>query len=650
MNMRSTIFILFIILAGTSIVAQVNVSIPFNRIVFYDSFGLIESSNGTLYELENYKQSDTKLDLDEYNLRRELDPPIDGFNSFQKQHIGTEPLDDVIKLLRDENKCLLCVEEDEFHEEDSEWYMLDEDEKFKHFTINGTYHFLVGYFGLIFKYKGKIIILYEDYFCRISEINCDFEEKGTITFGTLELGKDDMGKVDFIIPRMDSYSIFYSKDSIYYLNAQPEYEINFNHKSTFFRSSVNRGVSQKKSIATEGSLLVPKEQFLDELKNKSFCYDYGSTRNCIQNFNENIFVHYQLVFTDTTKTQVKEVQVKDVFPLLIDDSSTKFTFGMGKDFLFLKKENGWTLSDFYPNREFLIFENKLIEDEVVKEIKLGPKTYRTVETKTGYGLKDYFSEEFYVSALYDSISVLGNFIVTKKDEQIYFFDKYFKKMGLDRAEVRDYYFTVNNVQVLIGNELFWLDQKDKLHREFTKYKPEVIYGCDCCGPNYDYSIEQDSTDFFMLVGTAEDRSTFPTKEIKKETIIIEKDKFDRLDFLNRKTDKPVVFQRYDRFFPKGITFIFSKNDKKGLFARVTDDLNVHQKDSILITGVDEFFPGAGILEPIKFRIKDKYGFYPLSQTAKYSTLGDFEYGFARFKLEDGTVGWINLNGKEFFDQ
>lgn len=652
MNTKLTILILLLTLCSARVSAQANINIPFNRIVLYSDFNLIESSNGQFYELENYKQSDAKLELDEYKWGKpneEIDPKIDGFNSFQKQYIGTEPLDDLIKVLQDKKKCLLCMEEDEYIEENSEWFTLDEDEVLKAFTINGTYHFLIGYYGLVFKYKEEIIVLYDGSFCQLSEINCDFEEKGNITFGKLAIEKTSMGKVDFVELRNFS---FYSKDSIYSLNGSPDFEISYNNKYTYFEKSVRRAGTPRKAVTTEGSQFVEKESFLEDLKSKSFCYEYGSTKQCIQHFNENIFVHYRLLFEDEAKTELEGIQIKKVFPILIDNTSTSFTFGLGGGHLFLKKSDGSIINHYNSATKFSLVENIPLSDEIITEIKLSPNSYRTVETKTGYGLKDYFSEKFYIAPVYDTISVLGNFIVAKQKEQIYFFDKFFKKIDLDYSKVRDYYRSVNNLQILYGNELFWLDQKGNLLKEFTAYKPEIIYACDCCGPHheYKYSINQEDTNFFTLIGIAEDHSVYPSKELKKETMIVERDSFDSMRFLNRSEDKPVIFQQYDRFFPKGMTFIFSKENKKGLFAKVTDNHNVHLKNVILISGVDEFFPKSGILEPIKFRIGNKFGFYPLSQTANYLRLNDFDYGFARVKFGGGKEGWVNLNGKEFFDQ
>ena len=126
--------------------------------------------------------------------------------------------------------------------------------------------------------------------------------------------------------------------------------------------------------------------------------------------------------------------------------------------------------------------------------------------------------------------------------------------------------------------------------------------------------------------------------------------FDSLSFLVTNKNKSLIFQEYNRFFPKGRTYVFSKEKKKGLFAKILNERMVPTRDSILISGVDEFFIEEGISKPIKFRINSKFGYYPFSQNANYLKLGDFKYGYARFMIGKKKEGWINLDGKEFFDQ
>lgn len=653
MNTKQSLLILLIVLYSGKTDAQANVNISFSKIIFFDDFRLLQSTNGTLYE-PWIRKRDSVLEISEYNddiPEKEIVSLIDGINSFQKQYIGTDSPDELIKALKKKKQCILCIEEDEFGAENPEWYTLDEDEVFRPLTVNNTYQFLIGNYGLVFRYKDEIIFLYDGEFCQLSEINCDFEEKGKIEFGKLHLEKIAMEGIDLIEPKMDRYPIFYSKDSIYYYGRNPDFEMSVNNEYAKFEKTALRGAIPKKSIAAEGNQLIKKEQFLKELQQQSFCLERETINECVQHFTKNIFVRYRIVYEDETKTRIKYTKIDQVFPIYMDDSATSFTFGIGRGFLFLKTSDRYMVNDGFRN--FQMINNEPLNEEIITEIKLREHHFKSVETQTGYGLRDLHSEMFYIPPVYDSISVLGNFIVARQKEQIYFFDKYFKKIDLDYTKVRDYYFTNNNLQVLYGNELLWLDQKEgNLLKEFTAYKPEVVYADDSPGfrPVYKYHINQTETDFFTLEGIAEDNSVYPPKELKKEILIVERNRFDSLHFLTRSEDESVILQRYDRFFPKGMTYIFSKKNKKGLFARITDDLNVHQKDSILITGVDEFFPKSGILEPIKFRIKNKFGFYPCSQNANYFMLGDFNYGFARFKNGEGKEGWINLNGQEFFDE
>ncbi len=50
----------------------------------------------------------------------------------------------------------------------------------------------------------------------------------------------------------------------------------------------------------------------------------------------------------------------------------------------------------------------------------------------------------------------------------------------------------------------------------------------------------------------------------------------------------------------------------------------------------------------KVRIGSLIGYYNLT-AIKYATLGDFIFGLARFSLANGSKGYVDVYGKEYYD-
>lgn len=49
-----------------------------------------------------------------------------------------------------------------------------------------------------------------------------------------------------------------------------------------------------------------------------------------------------------------------------------------------------------------------------------------------------------------------------------------------------------------------------------------------------------------------------------------------------------------------------------------------------------------------FKVKNKFGYYPIQIKAKYKSLKYFDNNFAAFTLSNGQKGWLDINGKEYF--
>lgn len=52
----------------------------------------------------------------------------------------------------------------------------------------------------------------------------------------------------------------------------------------------------------------------------------------------------------------------------------------------------------------------------------------------------------------------------------------------------------------------------------------------------------------------------------------------------------------------------------------------------------------------KFKQNNLWGYYPLMTESKFQNLEDFKFYFARFKTPNGKEGWLDKNGKVYFDE
>ncbi len=54
--------------------------------------------------------------------------------------------------------------------------------------------------------------------------------------------------------------------------------------------------------------------------------------------------------------------------------------------------------------------------------------------------------------------------------------------------------------------------------------------------------------------------------------------------------------------------------------------------------------------PLRFKSNGLHGFWPQNDSARYKELSDFDKGFARYILPDGTKGWLSFDGVEYRDE
>ena len=186
------------------------------------------------------------------------------------------------------------------------------------------------------------------------------------------------------------------------------------------------------------------------------------------------------------------------------------------------------------------------------------------------------------------------------------------------------------IQVLDeNNSKFYIDDKGRRQKK-TKINLELCgtvenYTCEIKEINENYIITKDE----IFIDHNNEKPPIVIDSIKKEGI-------NKIYFSNnsRKIDydgNDFMFN-FTKTFPNAV--IIEKGDKKG----------------ILFDGELNFFDEIISTKKwiLKVSLNKKIGYYKITPI-KYAELNDFIFGLAKFKLENGKTGYVDIDGKEYYD-
>ena len=188
-----------------------------------------------------------------------------------------------------------------------------------------------------------------------------------------------------------------------------------------------------------------------------------------------------------------------------------------------------------------------------------------------------------------------------------------------------------------GSYLQVLDKKNSYFYINSKGKKtkKVNISLGLCGtvPHYSYEIIETDEKYILT----EDETFYDYNNLEAPIAIdsISKSNIKSIYFHNNErkinfTENTFVFNA-TKVFPQAI--IVEKDNRKGI---------LYQGE---LTFFDEIIYDNGI-----FKVKQNglFGYYKITQP-KYKELNGFSFGLAQFKLENGKSGYIDNNGKEYYD-
>lgn len=265
-------------------------------------------------------------------------------------------------------------------------------------------------------------------------------------------------------------------------------------------------------------------------------------------------------------------------------------------------------------------------------------------------LKDSFKKR--LSPNYDSIRYDNNFYFAFANKNIEVFTKEKAKLVLKRIRaIHPASFGSKVYQVLKGNKLFWFDKSFNL----LNYDPKIISLRLVCGTVNDYTSEilerGDSTYYRFSIKKPDGKP----KTIYSETNIsalIEKNK---LLFLNKRTKLEYDENNIFSAFLGDMIFFETTNTKTTNIIKLQKNADGTMKKIVLLEQADHVFTESltyymNYFAPFQFEKNNLYGYFPYNNIAKYLFLNQLIGNYARFELPNGKKGWLDVEGKEYFDK
>ena len=223
-------------------------------------------------------------------------------------------------------------------------------------------------------------------------------------------------------------------------------------------------------------------------------------------------------------------------------------------------------------------------------------------------------------------------------DKIQVFKNLISKKYFIKKENKTVFGEIKYVQNLFGMYLQILDKNNTVFYLNTKGKKDtnLKINLGLCGtvPNYTYKVEESDKQFILT-----SNETFYDYGDKIPAIKIDsinKLQADKIYFSNNLNS--ISFTENDFIFSFTKTFPYALIVEKGNSKGILWNTKLSFYDEVI-------YDSQGIF---KIKIDGKYGYFNITEI-NYKEIESFHYGLARFKTIDGKMGYVDINGKEYFD-
>lgn len=275
--------------------------------------------------------------------------------------------------------------------------------------------------------------------------------------------------------------------------------------------------------------------------------------------------------------------------------------------------------------------NELTDDHILPDgigFKNDIKYWRHVQYQINnkHTLHDILSGEKLIEKEFDTLFNYQDFYIGKQKESIFIYNK--RLQEITPKNLRKIHFqNVNelhsrDLQVLVGNEVKWLDASGELKNETSPIIRRI------CGFGIEhYFLDLTITDGYYYLNNQK---------------IFSANTYEKAYFINE-SPSITVTQR----LVHGQYLIVKKNNKYGLLNFKTNpQSNKIEIEEILPLEYDSIKSSGDL---ILLQQNNLYGYFKINNKPKYKTIEPFNRYFARFTLPDGKKGWLDKDGNEYLD-
>ncbi len=266
--------------------------------------------------------------------------------------------------------------------------------------------------------------------------------------------------------------------------------------------------------------------------------------------------------------------------------------------------------------------------------------------KNKWGVKDRFNKQNLLPAKYDTIFCADQVWITgvyiaKRGKSFEVFNALFEKI-FSSKNVKDFSLGKQHIQLLDKDKIFYLTA------DGIKSQSMPVFGFIDCGTNGFYDEKhvinfkkKGSYEFYFINNDGFYEEVMQLNSFTKRGVL--NIHSDSVHFINGKND---------------FVHHYSKNDWQNYILSYTGKnidlikLEFISKDSTyshttLLTA-DEF-KFIDLNQPMMYRVGKLLAYYEINASPKYKAISPFNGHFARVQDAQGKMGWINRDGKEFWE-
>lgn len=275
---------------------------------------------------------------------------------------------------------------------------------------------------------------------------------------------------------------------------------------------------------------------------------------------------------------------------------------------------------------------------LLKKVRLNFPPTEIFTENNKYGLRFRDGKKAIIPAVHDSISnATGSMVAVHSGKKITLLYRNGEPGPQNIRAIQQQ--SDSYAGVLVGNEIFYLTHEGSLLEKLPDMRME---GCGTI-PHYTDSIVKQG-------GYYKHRHTYQYGETRvTETVIGKVSDFKEVKLLNGKTVSYGLTTAYYSPYntnPKGYIVTLNSGAKSIIELKKDGTYKLSLEPDEYSFTAREYDMGL----PLRFKSAGLHGFWPQNDSSRYKELADFDKGFARYTLADGSKGWLSLDGVEYGDE